>query len=59
MLSWTERFRNRLWGIVGACSASITEIVGLPMVEMGGMIHICQGVSNLESCDLRLRMAEI
>lgn len=27
MLSWTERFRNRLWGIVGACSASITEIV--------------------------------
>eukprot|EP00435_Cladocopium_sp_Y103_P011046 s3549_g2.t2 len=27
MLSWTERFRSRLWGLIGAYSASITEIV--------------------------------
>lgn len=28
MLSWTQRFRSRLWGLVGAYSASITEIAG-------------------------------
>eukprot|EP00931_Biecheleriopsis_adriatica_P110675 TRINITY_DN8496_c0_g1_i1.p1 TRINITY_DN8496_c0_g1~~TRINITY_DN8496_c0_g1_i1.p1 ORF type:complete len:455 (+),score=85.84 TRINITY_DN8496_c0_g1_i1:67-1365(+) len=27
MLSWTDRFRGRLWGLVGAYSASITAIV--------------------------------
>jgi len=27
MLSWTQRFRSRLWGLIGAYSASITEIV--------------------------------
>ncbi|CAK8991724.1 unnamed protein product [Durusdinium trenchii] len=27
MLSWTQRFRSRLWGLVGAYSASISEIV--------------------------------
>lgn len=41
MLSWTQRFRSRLWGLIGAYSASITEIVGhLVNVSHGTSIDI-------------------
>ena len=46
MLSWTQRFRSRLWGLIGAYSASITEIVGhLVNVSHGTSIDI--GEKNL------------